>query len=114
MSTHPNVLLILRLTPDGLARKTYREIVEGKEDDSIHIAGQLFHHHIAETTYDTDAQISQKEGDIIFWSCVTYGYGEDIKWAELVAIRDALEQWAEAVCKTYHCSREIVVSANYW
>ena len=33
MSTHPNVILMCVITPDNLARKTMREIVQDNEED---------------------------------------------------------------------------------
>jgi len=44
MSCHPNAMLILALTPDGLARKTYRAILEDAKidsDGSFNIGGRV-------------------------------------------------------------------------
>lgn len=117
MSTHPNAILLLTLTPDGLARKTYRAIlgeagVDG--DDNITIGDDGYNHRVMEEEYDESSQISAKEGDIVLWDLVTYGYGETIPWAKLEAQKHALEVWAKGVCERHKCSFEIFVSANYW
>jgi hypothetical protein len=118
MSTHPNVLLLLVLTPDDLARKTYRAIVDehcaGDSEQDIEINGENFHHRVMEEDYFEDSQISAPEGSIILWDLVTYGYGEKITWQALADHKSALESWAEGVCAKHHCKAEIFVSANYW
>ncbi len=117
MSIHPNAMLLLALTPDDLARKTYRAILAeaGVEDEEgIKISGETYHHCVMEEDYNEDNQISAKEGDIVLWNLVTYGYGETITWAKLEAQKQALEVWAEDICERYKCNFEIFVSANYW
>ncbi len=117
MDTHPNVILLVALTPDGLARKTMRDILEeeyiGKDCD-VHIGPNKYHHFVAESDYEEDYQISSKEGSLIFFNMATYGYGEDISWAKLESRKDSLEEWARGVCKRHHCTYEIKVTANYW
>jgi hypothetical protein len=121
MSTHPNVLLLLRLSPDDLARKTYRAILSdaGVSEDrdlgeEIKIDGKGYHHLVMESDYDDGWQISGSEGQIIVFDLVTYGYGESVKWDELATQKTALERWAADVCKKHHCTHEISVGANYW
>ena len=118
MSCHPNAMLILALTPDGLARKTYRAILEDARidsDGSFKIGGKYYHQHgVMEDDYDEVNQLGLPEGTIYVLSLVTYGYGETIKWADLEAQKVALEEWAKAVCEKHNCSAEILVSANYW
>lgn len=118
LSSHPNAMLILKLTPDGLARKTYRAILAEcgivDVDDDVKIGGLDYHHKVMESDYDEDWQLSAAEGQIVFHDFLTYGYGEQVTWAELVARHDALEEWAKGVCGRHSCSYEIVVGANYW
>lgn len=117
MSTHPNAMLQLILTPDDLARKTYRAIMADFEidaDDDITIGGKSYHHQLMEGSYCESNQISAEEGDIVLWDLVTYGYGEKIKWSDLESQKKSLEEWAKNVCEKHKCSFEIFVSANYW
>jgi len=123
MSTHPNALLILTLTPHGLARKTMRDILVEcglNVDDSyererdVKIDGVDYHHKIMESTYDEGWQISSKEGDLLFFDLITYGYGEKIPWNKLNEQKDSLETWARGICERHHCDYEISISANYW
>lgn len=115
MSTHPNAMLILRLTPDDLARKTYRAIL-AKQDgtDRIVIGGVGYYCEVMESDYLEDVQISAPEGDIVVWHYVTYGYGETISWDDLVEQKAALEQWAKDICSRHKCQYSIVAGANYW
>ena len=63
---------------------------------------------------DGGAFASGCAADIILWDLVTYGYGERISWADIESQKDALEEWAKAICKKHKCSYEIFISANYW
>ena len=119
MSTHPNAILLLVLTPDDLARKTYRAILaqlgnSAEEDVSVDIAGNTYHSRVMEDDYYEGAQIGANEGDIVFWDYVTYGYGERIEWAQLEQQKQQLEEWAKGICEQYRCSYKIYVTANYW
>jgi len=119
MSTHPNALLIAELIPDDLSRKTYRAIlaeVSGENVDvkDIEIGEDSYHTILMEADYDHSSQISAREGSIVLWNPVTYGYGETIEWSTLQAQRDRLEAWCKDICPRYHCAYKIVVSANYW
>jgi hypothetical protein len=118
MSTHPNAILLLTLTPDDAARKTYRAILAdaGVMDpsDDIKIGGENYHHEVMEDTYNESWQIAAQEGDLIFFDLVTYGYGEQIAWDKLEAQKNALEAWAKEVCEKHRCSYKISVTANYW
>lgn len=117
MSTHPNAMLLLTLKPDGLARKTYRDIlaelgVEG--DASIKIGGATYHHDVMESDYDDSNQIAADEGDIVLWDLVTYGYGERIEWDKLAVQKAELDEWARGICERHKCAAKVYVSANYW
>jgi hypothetical protein len=121
MSTHPNAILMLTLTPDDLARKTYRAILaeagiaeESEGTTSLPIDGEDYHIYVAEEGYDEGLQISAKVGQIMVFDMVTYGYGERIPWSKLEAQKNALEKWATGVCERHHCAYEISVGANYW
>lgn len=132
MSNHPNVLLIAVLTPDGLARKTMKSILSDNEaceheDDSILLEpqGEVYQigdqekrmklrSMVMEGEYDDDYQIAAKEGDLVFFSTVTYGYGEAVPAPILVRMIDILERWCKATCEKHHCAYSIKVSANYW
>jgi len=123
MSTHPNTILLCTLTPEGLARKTMREILvdngiqvddDYHKDDDFKIGTEEYHHEVMESDYHEGWQISAKEGDLIFFDLVTYGYGEQIAWNKLVAQKEALEAWAKKTCEKHHCSFKISVTSNYW
>ena len=117
MSTHPNVILLLTLTPAGLSRQTMRAILADAgvaDDDDIKIEGKDYHHKVMERDYDDDWQISSKEGDLLIFDLVTYGYGEQIAWGNLSAQKEQLEAWAKIACAKYRCTYAISVTANYW
>lgn len=121
MSTHPNAMLLLELTPDDLSRKTYRAILadaevkdEGDESEDIKIGQHTYMHRVMEDDYYEDSQVAATSGSIVLWDLVTYGYGERIAWGELEMRKTELERWAQDVCKKHKCSYAIFVSANYW
>ncbi len=115
MSTHPNAILLLRLTPDGLSRKTMKDICgDLGDDDNIKIGGDEYHRKILEESYDESWQVGGKEGDLLFFDMVTYGYGEEIEWDRLESQKKKLEKFAIDVCDKHHCSYKILMIANYW
>lgn len=126
MSTHPNAILLLTLTPDDLSRKTWKNILnESKvwkyqEEGVIDLEGQIkingtdYHQGVMESDYDEGMQISASEGDIVVFDMVTYGYGEVIEWEDLVKQKEDLESWAKIMCEKFNCSYKILVTANYW
>ena len=117
MSTHPNVILMAVLTPKGLARQTMAAIL-GKpyvrDHHDVEIGGEDYHTLVMEEDYDDGMQISAKEGDLVFYDLVTYGYGEVIAWADLEARKAKLEEWAKNAAQIHACDWRIEVSANYW
>ena len=117
MSTHPNAILMVTLTPDHLARKTYRAIIAsdgGDDGKRVKISGIDYNILVMEGDYDEGFQITAKEGDIVLFDMVTYGYGEIIEWAKLEAQKMKLEEWAKDVCEKHSCTFEISITANYW
>jgi hypothetical protein len=122
MSVHPNVILLCTLTPGGLARKTYRSLVEKykrrqgyeEEQPDLLIGDTDYHCLVMENSYEEGWQISSKEGDILVFDLVTYGYGEQISWEKLETQKTDLENWAKHVCEEFHCKYGISVTANYW
>lgn len=117
MSTHPNVILLLCLKPDDLARKTHRAIMDEagvKEDGDIKIGDADYHVRVMESDYEEGYQITADEGDIIVFDLVTYGYGERIAWDDLLRKKAALEEWATGVCARHKCTPSFFVTANYW
>jgi len=119
MSTHPNTILMVTLTPDNLSRKTMREILNfnGTEEDydnEIQIEDSEYFHCIMESDYDESYQISAQEGDLVFFDMITYGYGERIEWEKLETQKKKLEKWAKEMCEKFNCSYKIFVSANNW
>lgn len=118
MSSHPNAILQLTLTPDDLPSKTFREIKADSEydegDDQFKIGGEDYHCALMDDTYDDNWQVSAKEGDIVLLDMVTYGYGESIPWDKLAAQKDVLEAWAKEKCEKHKCSYQISVTANHW
>jgi len=126
MSTHPNAILLLTLTPDDLTRKTWRSILqeakvykwneEGAidEEGEIAIGDKKYSQKVMEDDYYEGMQISAKEGDIAIFNMVTYGYGEVIEWAKLEKQKNELEEWAKVMCEKFHCNYKIFITANYW
>jgi len=126
MSTHPNAILLLTLTPDDLARKTWRSILEyakvweWNNPGVIHEEGQIkidnneYHQKVMESDYYESMQISANEGDIVVYDLVTYGYGDTIEWEKLEKQKVKLEEWANDICEKFHCTYKIFVTANYW
>jgi len=121
MSTHPNAILKCTLTPNGLTRQTHRAIVNAysyypdqPQDKDLKIGGKRYHSEIMESDYNQAWQLSGAEGDILVFDLVTYGYGEEIAWDDLVQQRNELAAWSEEVCREHNCSYKISVTANYW
>lgn len=117
MSTHPNAILLLTLTPQDLARKTMAAILAETNtgtDDDVKIGSEKYHHAVMESDYNDSWQISSKEGDLLFFDLVTYGYGEQVSWEKLVAQARELEEWAKGICERHHCTYKLSVTANYW
>lgn len=117
MSTHPNAMLILVLTPDDLARKTYCAILGEAESGNyypIKIGDDEYSIRVMEDSYDKNNQLAAEIGDIVLHDLVTYGYGEKVAWDKLAAQKQALEEWAKGVCERHKCSYQIYVGANYW
>ena len=126
MSTHPNAILLLTLTPEDLSRKTWKNILKESgvwefdnpgvidEEGQIKIGKHGYMHQVMESDYYDDMQISANEGDIIVFDTATYGYGEVIEWKELEQRKIELEEWAKTMCEKFHCSYKIFITANYW
>ena len=126
MSTHPNAVLLLTLTPDDLSRKTWKNILEESKvwkyqeegvidlEGEIKISGNNYHHRVMESDYNESMQISASEGDIVVYDMVTYGYGDVIEWDKLAKQKEELEEWAKIMCKKFNCNYKIFVTANYW
>ena len=119
MSTHPNVILMAVLKPDGLSRKTMRDILAESEKkyksrDEVKIGDSAYNPIVMESDYDEDYQISADVGDLVFFDMVTYGYGETVKWDDLEKRKSELELWAKKASKQHHCGYNIFVTANYW
>lgn len=117
MSTHPNVILMASLKPDGLSRKTMRKILVeaySGQDGDVMISGIRYHSLIMESNYNEGYQISADEGDLVFFNMVTYGYGENVKWSDLEEQKQLLEEWSSNICNLHDCTYKIYVTANYW
>lgn len=121
MSQHPNVVLLLSLKPDGLSRKTHRNIckeagvsLEEIGGPQITIGGHNYFCEVMESDYNESMQIAADEGDIVIYDMVTYGYGERVPWAGLIARQQALQEWADGVCARHDCTDSFFVTANYW
>jgi len=115
MSSHPNVILMAVLKPDGLSRKTMRGIIEESDVNSggnILIASVRYFTLVMESDYNECYQVAADEGDLVFFDMITYGCGEWVSWDKLEAHKIALEEWAADICERYHCSCEIRVTAN--
>lgn len=114
MSTHPNVILMAILQPDGTSRATLRKILDGSDDDEIQIYDNKYYFEVMESDYNEDWQIAANEGDLIFFRLITYGYGEKVKWEDLEKEKIQLSQWAYDISNKYQCKFEIYITANYW
>src|SRR3990167_724768 len=118
MSTHPNVILMAVLTPQGLARQTMKAIlhVDYSHDAApqVTISGEDYDALVMESDYDESLQISAKEGDLVFYDLVTYGFGEVVTCASLEAQKTALEAWAKEMSVQHACDYRIDVTANFW
>jgi len=117
MGAHPNVILAVALEPDGLSRKTLREILhiyKHKENDEINIGEEKYHYIVMEEDYNDTWQISGDEGDIIIFRFITYGYGETVSWNDLEKEKKLLEEWAYENSTEFNYSYKIFVTANHW
>lgn len=126
MSVHPNAILLLTLTPDDLPMKTWRQILnEAKvykwnepgvidEEGQIKIGSYEYYHLVMQDEYNEEFQVSAKEGDIVLLDMVTYGFGDAIEWSKLEQQKNELEAWAKDICRNFHCSYKIFITANYW
>ena len=118
MSSHPNTILLLALTPDNLTRKTYRNICNESgidcDDDYLVIGDNSYQVLIMESDYDNNYQIQAREGDIVVFDHVTYGYGRVVSWEDLEKQKKSLEDWAIGICERHNCTYKIFVTANYW
>lgn len=129
MGAHPNVLLIAVIKPDETSRKTMRAILgeagDAENDGVICLPGGTasdskktgevnLYHLVMEGSYDDGWQIEAKEGDLIFFEMVTYGYGEFLTWADLERRKTILDEWCRGICERHKCAYEIRVSANHW
>lgn len=140
MGTHPNAMIMAVLTVDQGSRKTERMIFEycqkngvktDADDKEIRIpTGERGHVSeqwpegypitcnwsvkVMESDYDEGYQISADEGQIVFHTFLTYGYGEKISWERLEAIKNQIEDLLEPMSKPLQFSYEIFIGANYW
>jgi hypothetical protein len=120
MGNHPNVILAVAISPQGLSRKTMAALKEdagvnySEADEQFTIEGKEYHCVVMEGDYDDSFQVKAKEGDLVFLDMVTYGYGDVIDWLNLANQAESLEAWAKAVCEKHHCDYRIFVTANYW
>jgi hypothetical protein len=109
----------MTITPDDLARKLLRALLaelgeEEDHDDQVKVGSNEYNLKVMESDYDEDWQISGKEGQILVFDLVTYGYGEDITWEELEKYKAELTEWATPLASKYHFTFQFSVSANYW
>ena len=117
MSTHPNAILLLALTPEGLTRRTFKNILGfdfEKDETDIKINDKSYHCVIMEDSYDEGWQVSAKEGDIVLLHMVTYGYGKTVEWDKVAKQKLELEEWAKKICELHDCTYKIFITANYW
>ncbi len=106
MSTHPNVILLVALRPDGLTRKTLRDILAESDVDSldrVKIDSHSYSYHLI--------MKSEDEVGIMFFDMVTSQYGQTIAWEKLEARKNNLEQWAKQISARHYCAYQISVSA---
>jgi hypothetical protein len=112
-------MIIGVLTPDNLARKTFRAIVDESgtllEDPRIKIYGRDYSIFVMDGNgYDESYQISAPEGSIVVHDYLTYGYGEWIEWDQLALVKHELKLWLSGVAERHQCSYSIRISANYF
>jgi hypothetical protein len=119
MSTHPNVMLIARLSPNDLPRKTYLAILAdaglSADGDKLKIGEDEYHVLLMDGDYHDDFQVSAASGEIVLMDMVTYGYGDILAWDDLREQHNALAGWIEANQARYQIgTSQICVGANYW
>ena len=118
MGTHPNAILMLVFTPDDLARKTFRTIMEengGNEaQDNIKIGEHDYSAQVFESDYDEGYQISAPEGSLVFHDYLTYGYGDVTDWSKVQEQKDALLNFGLMIAEKYKGTFKIQITANYW
>lgn len=119
MSTHPNVMLIARLSPNDLPRKTFLEILKDAGSDAgdprVKIGDDEYNALLMNGDYHDGFQIAAAAGEIVLMDMATYGYGEAIGWDKLREKHDALSAWLVANHERYRlASSQISVGANYW
>ena len=139
MSTHPNAMLILRLEPDDVPRKTLREMLDEHRkgfdrdsdglirvnehgsnyprllDDNVFCIGNIVYRSKLMDGYDESDQIDGEEGQIVLFDLMTYGYGESIAFDEVKRRAEALNAWAVENCPKHKISKwSVEVSANFW
>lgn len=130
MSNHPNVLLILRLTPEApsqgdnaasdLLAEIAKDISAKVDEDEGHLNVKIGDSDYIgipfnkDTSYDDDSQISTSAGDIVFYTYATYDYGDTVTLDDLQAMRDEAAKWAEDICVKHHLTAVFAVGANYF
>lgn len=120
MGRHPNALLILLVTPDDLPWRTYQEMLDAFRaedgDGYIKIGKHDYQIYVCDSDeYSEDYQIKAKEGQVVIFDMVTYGFGQVLTWNEMLEQKQELEAWAEANKEKFRFTKwEIRVGANYW
>lgn len=122
MSSRPNTLLLCEFTPLGNPEETFKRMLAWlgvTEADEVYLQVGVENRHysllfLRDEDYSDDMQIGAKEGDIIFHTFLTYGYGEKLDLDELHAIVSELRAWAEIQATDFNCSFAIYLSANFW
>ena len=114
MSSHPNTLLMLQLSPNEPSIDVKHLLdaeCDSEGDCTIKLGG--FDYSVA-TDDENDMQIRVPEGSAVLHDFLTYGYTDVVNWNEVPAIVDALKTWAEAFCDKHNCSYHIYIGANFW
>lgn len=121
MSTDPNTLIVLQLTPNNgedpyeVFSRIIKDLSLDEDDAAISIDNKNYQIKvIGEEGYDENYQISSDPNTIILHTYITHGYGSTIDWSELEKINNSLEVWSAIIKTKYNCSSKIYITANYW
>jgi hypothetical protein len=127
MSSHPNAMLKLTLTPDGWMSDDFDLMgailtdngVDPDEVDYTHtdinFENQSYSIILRDEDYDEcEFGVDAEVGEIMVTAFLTYGYQETMSWERAVEGKGKLERWAVGVCAKYGCTYKLEITANYW
>lgn len=125
MSTHPNAMLQLVLTPldpsfDAFQYFGWQQPEDNEDNDpDLNFELRIGERDYTATVFTEDGddynehwQINGEAGQVIIHDYITYGYGETITFKALVDRANELMEWAVKHHEAF--SYTLRVGANYW